>query len=78
MTAPSPVYVAPSTEPLTCLHVRDPLALNRDLDSDGVTACERALLHREIWQVVDKRPGDRVCPACLGEPEAEADDGALF
>ena len=73
MTASSPVYVAPATEPLTVLHVRDPLAQNKDLASDGVTACGRLMLHAEIWQAVELRDGDRVHPACLGETEPEAE-----
>jgi len=73
MTASSQVYVAPATEALTFLHVRDPLAQNKDLCSDGVTACGRAMLHSEVWQAVELRDGDRVHPACLGETEPEAE-----
>jgi len=76
MTASSPVYVAPATEPLTVLHIRDAGKPFTSMAGDGRTACDRELAHAECWQVVELRPGDRICSACLGQPEPEI--GALF
>ena len=63
-------YVAPAARVLTFLHRPDPDATPGGVDgltgvaTDGFTVCGRPMLVDELWVPVERRDGDRVCPAC--------------
>ncbi len=64
-------YVAPAARVLTLLHRPDP---DREADLfgrperiDGFTVCGLPFLASELWMHVDRREGDRLCPACAGD-----------
>ena len=63
-------HVAPAARPLTVLHVPEPFALD---DDDPRTRCGLVMAAADLWQSVERRDGDRVCPACAGaQQSAEA------
>lgn len=79
-------YYAPAASVLTRLHLRNPdVPVVRDVSSHrldeqkstiGETKCGEPMLSAELWQMVERLPGDVVCPRCAGEPAAE--QGALL
>lgn len=78
----TPEYVAPARFVLTVLHVKDPAAPSRPGNpgqeaAEGSTRCGLLLLASELWQMVEREPGDRVCERCLGEDLSE-EQGSLL
>lgn len=74
-------YYAPAVRILTRLHLRNPdVPVVRDVSSSrldeqkstiGETLCGEPMYCADLWQLLEMLPGDRVCGACLGEPEGE-------
>jgi hypothetical protein len=64
--------VAPAARVLTYLHRPGPATAPGGPDwltgvpADGLTACGTPMLADELWVPVERRDGDRVCPACCG------------
>lgn len=78
----SPEYVAPARWPLTVLHLRNPsvpaMADGPQRDAtEGVTQCGEVMKASDLWQLVEREPGDRVCPGCRGEDRSE-EQGSLL
>jgi len=65
---PRPAYVAPATRALTVLHV--PEAGADTASGDCLTVCGLVMAAADLWQPVERRDGDRVCPACAGAQES--------
>ena len=61
---PRPAYVAPATRPLTVLHVPQAVTV-----PEPMTRCGLVMAAADLWQPVERRDGDRVCPACAGAQE---------
>ena len=59
------LFTAPAARLLTVLHRPDPA-------DPGRTVCGVVMLAEDLWQLVSRLPGDRVCPGCDGSPVAEA------
>jgi hypothetical protein len=77
-------WVAPAARVLTFLHRPDPDATPGGPDwltgvaTDGFTVCGTPMLADELWVPVERRDGDRVCPACCDLAEDEYVQGALL
>ncbi len=63
-------YAAPARV-LTELHIPEDPAELAAACLEPVTRCGLAMNPEEMWTEVDRRPGDRVCAGCSGEPERE-------
>jgi hypothetical protein len=77
-----PEYVAPARWAFTVLHLKDPGVPSRpggpaQEAAEGMTRCGELMKASDLWQLVEREPGDRVCPGCLGEDLAE-EQGSLL
>lgn len=78
----SPEYMAPARFVLTVLHIRDSSssALTEGPGQEatyGTTVCGQPLLASELWMLVEREPGDRVCARCMGTDLSE-EQGSLL
>lgn len=60
------VYVAPAAKVFTMAHAS---AYPPGHHEQQVTKCGAEMDPLACWLAVELKPGDKVCPACLGEPE---------
>ena len=60
-------YVAPSDRPLSVLHIpEDGADLEAPAGCEPLTKCGLLMVSGHLWQVIQRRPGDRVCGGCRG------------
>ena len=70
-----PRLTAPASKVLTVLHVVDADApwvedVKGDQSTNGSTKCGIPMLTRDSWQLLEQLPGESICGACCGEPDA--------
>ena len=60
------VLCAPVARPVTCLHIGEPGAdLDDDHGAEPLTLCGLPMCRWDAWVPITRRPGDRICPACV-------------
>jgi len=58
------IHVAPAARAVSVLHLAETCAPLPDPGAEDRTRCGLPMIAGELWIPVDKRPGDRLCPAC--------------
>ena len=69
-------YTAPASKVLHVLHVWNPAFPGKEGTpvqeaTSGRTVCGLDMTCSDLWLLIERRDGDRVCPQCCGAPADE-------